>query len=82
MNITTGAIQHTSAPARDVTVRLHKEESSRVKLTEASTESSPAKAKNHWSCPISISTSVTIEYIIWIEDFVHSHPNSELAVRI
>lgn len=64
IHITTGAMQNASAVAKEVPVRLHLEERNRVKLTEASTESSPAAANRHCSSPMFISISVTMEYII------------------
>ena len=64
MEITTGAMQNTSAEAREATVLLHFEERNRVKLTEARTESRPATAKRYCSSPMFMSAKVTMEYSI------------------
>ena len=46
MEMTAGAMQNTSADARDVTVFWHREERKRVKLTEARTQSNPAAKRS------------------------------------
>mgnify|MGYP006968292332 CR=1 FL=1 len=77
-----GAMQDTNAAPSGSTIFLHREDKNRARLTDAHTESSPAKANSHWSCPIVMPVSVRIEYTICMEVFVLSHPNRLFAVKI